>query len=212
LEELSRDSTTYMYVGVSTALVMAIAGYLLGRSADHLIESSGTDSLTQLSNRRSFESRLNYEVSRALRYAEPLSLLIVDMDGLKLVNDRAGHAAGDTALLVIAQALTNCARRSDLAARLGGDEFAIIAPSTQVELAAELAERIRTMLASGQVGPLPDDPSRAVTVSIGVADLRSTGEMTSGALLRAADQALYQAKAKGKNQVVVEKSASAPDA
>jgi predicted signal transduction protein with EAL and GGDEF domain len=61
----------------------------------------------------------------------------------------------------------------------------------------------RTMLASGQVGPLPDDQSRVVTVSIGVADLRSTGEMTSSALLRAADQALYQAKAKGKNQVVV---------
>lgn len=191
ITELSRDPRVYAYVTVSTALAFLFFGYGLGRVADKLGASAFTDPLTGLGNRRWFAARLQSEVARAARYGTPLSLLMIDMDGLKLVNDRLGHAAGDRALSAIASVLRQRSRSMDFAARIGGDEFALILPLTRATRASELASRI--------VRSLPSQGREvALSVSIGVADLENVAAPDAGALLRAADQAMYRAKAAGR--------------
>jgi diguanylate cyclase with GGDEF domain len=106
---------TFVYVTVSTLVVFSVFGYVLGRQADALVDLSRTDALTGLGNHRAFTERVAQEVSRAARYRLPLSLLLVDVDRLKAINDRGGHAGGDAALRLVADALRADARESDLA-------------------------------------------------------------------------------------------------
>jgi diguanylate cyclase (GGDEF)-like protein len=191
--ELQRDAPTYAYVTISTVVVFALFGYVLGRQADALVRLSRTDPLTGLGNPRAFEEHLRLETGRAARYGEPLSLLVVDVDGLKSINDRRGHRSGDVALQAVGRALLGGARGSDLAARVGGDEFALLAPSTPGGAATALAERIRALVAAEQLDGL--------TVSVGVAT--TVGHGASSTLLReAADRALYEAKRSGRDRVV----------
>src|SRR6185503_6605263 len=131
------------------------------------------------------------ELLRADRYGTPLALLIVDVDHLKQVNDRAGHTAGDRALAAVADAMRRSCRATDLPARVGGDELAVLASSTTAAEAVTLAERIRASL----------PPS--LSVSIGVADLDGAAAETVEALYIAADQALYRAKTAGRDQVAI---------
>lgn len=193
VREVRRDLPTFLYVTVSTLVVFSAFGYVLGRQADALMELSRTDPLTGLRNQRAFEERLAEELARSSRYSEPLSLLVVDVDRLKAVNDRHGHRAGDLALQTVAGALKQDARQTDLTARVGGDEFALIAPSTDRGDALALAERIRALVA-GQSG------QNGITVSIGVTTL-DRGSSTAAALREAADAALYAAKGGGRNRV-----------
>ena len=196
--ELRRDAPTYAYVTASTMVVFALFGYVLGRQADALVRLSRTDALTGLGNARAFEEHLGVETGRAARYGEPLSLLAVDVDGLKKINDRHGHHGGDLALQAVGRALRGGARASDLAARVGGDEFALLAPSTPGAAAAALAQRIRALVAAERVDGL--------TVSVGVAT--TEGGVASAMRLReAADGALYEAKRRGRDRAV---SASVP--
>jgi diguanylate cyclase (GGDEF)-like protein len=190
--EVRRDLPTFLYVTLSTMIVFSAFGYVLGRQADALMEISRTDSLTGLRNHRAFEERLAEEVARAARYREPLSLLVVDVDGLKAINDRAGHRAGDLALTAVANALRAGARRIDFTARVGGDEFAVIAPRTDAAAAAALGERIRTL--ATEHGPW------GLTVSVGVATM-SDGQPPATFLREVADTALYAAKRAGRNRV-----------
>ena len=173
----------------------------LERANAELEALATTDGLTGLKNHRAFQERLAEEVSRAVRYGTPLSLILLDVDRFKQYNDTYGHPAGDAVLVAASRALQEGARTTDLLARYGGEEFVLILPQTEIDGAAAFAERLRVAV---ERHPWP---VRAVTASFGVADLR-LGE--SGAeLIARADAALYQSKAAGRNRVTC---ASAPTA
>lgn len=197
--ELVADRAAFVYVGGSTAFIFAVVGYILGRQADQLAELSETDSLTGLFNARGFHARLRAEIKRSRRYGQPLSLLFLDLDGLKDLNDRHGHRAGSAALCAVAGVIRSELREIDVAARWGGDEFTILAPNTARAAALTLAERVRRQIAE-QFSSWP------LTASIGVATHEADEDgmpADSVALLRAADTAMYEAKRRGKNTVVV---------
>ena len=196
--EVAADRPDYIYVGVSTAVVFTLFGYVLGRQADWLAELSETDPLTGLSNARALFYRLEAELARSRRYREPLALLSLDLDGLKSINDRYGHRAGDDAIRSVADVIRSELRESDVGARWGGDEFAVLAPSTSRVAALALAERIRALI--------PRRSTRwPLSVSVGVATLdpNMDGEgFDSATLMRAADVAMYDAKRSGRDRVV----------
>jgi len=164
-----------------------------------------TDSLTGLYNRRHLQHRLEQEVTRAQRYAQPLACLFVDADHFKRINDRYGHAAGDQVLTALAQRLHARLRTSDLPTRYGGEEFAVLLPQTDARSAERLAWEICRGI-GGEAITLESGEALNVTVSIGVAALQA-GEKASPraageALLEAADEAVYRAKQAGRNRVV----------
>lgn len=140
--ELVAGRLTYSYVLLASAIAFAIFGYILGRQADSLQELSMLDPLTGLLNRRAVEEQLQREFRRVRRYGAPLSLLLVDLDGLKRVNDVGGHTTGDRILRGAAAAIRQTLRGSDYGARWGGDEFVILAPHTSPTAARRLAERV----------------------------------------------------------------------
>ncbi|GHD59645.1 hypothetical protein GCM10017083_44300 [Thalassobaculum fulvum] len=198
---------------VRVALILAIVGDILAayglvlltnerlegelRAARHDIEMlARTDSLTGLWNRRHFEDTVEAEVERARRYGTPLSLLTLDADHFKRINDSHGHHVGDDVLRELARLLGQQIRRSDLLCRWGGEEFMVLVPGTDGDRAAAMAEKIRQRVAAhvfDGVGP--------VTVSIGVG--QAGPDETADAWLRRVDAALYEAKQRGRNRVVV---------
>ncbi len=157
-----------------------------------------TDELTGLPNRRAFIDRLEEEFSRAQRYALPASILMIDIDHFKRINDTHGHAAGDALLRAFASLLREKLRRPDVCGRLGGEEFAVLLPNTPCRGAFEIADRLRLTVAMLEVS-FEGTPIRC-TVSIGVCDLMDRVNSASEALNRA-DRALYRAKDGGRNQV-----------
>lgn len=157
------------------------------------------DFLTGCYNRRGFDAHMRVEVGRARRYGRPLSLLLVDIDHFKWINDSMGHPAGDYALRRLGQFLQGAFRTTDWVCRFGGDEFAVIFPETPKDEVARLAERLRVQIAS----LFPDEAlRRGMTASVGVASLPVDGEEPDQ-LLKAADRAMYRAKGSGRNRVVV---------
>lgn len=149
-----------------------------------------TDELTGLANRRAFLQRLASEVERARRYQRGLAVVMIDLDGLKQINDQYGHAAGDDALRSIATALGDSSRDSDLAARLGGDEFALILPEGDTARAEALIERLRQTLAEFGVPQRAASAGAPLSFSAGIAELHD-GMLGATQLLDAADGALY---------------------
>jgi diguanylate cyclase (GGDEF)-like protein len=196
--EFFTNRLTYTYVFVATAIVFMVVGYVLGRRIDELRRLSMTDALTGLANRRAFQLRLQDELRRARRNGSPLSLLLIDVDGLKRINDERGHAAGDVVLQTAAHAIDAAMRGTDFGARWGGDEFAIVAPNTARQPARQLAYRLLR-----HVSEQAHARDAAVTVSIGVATIEpgSNAAGTADHLLEAADAALYRAKQEGRNRV-----------
>jgi diguanylate cyclase (GGDEF)-like protein len=154
-----------------------------------------TDYLTGLYNQGSFQAMLTTEMARAGRHGIPVSLLIIDLDFLKEVNDRFGHMIGDEVIREVAETIRSGCREYDLPSRYGGEEFAVILPETNLRDAIELAERIRERIASRIF-------SRAghVTASIGVANYPANA-INRDELIRVADAALYDAKNSGRNRV-----------
>ena len=159
------------------------------------------DPLTGIANRQAVLSRVEEELARAVRYGRPLSVILVDLDHFKRLNDSHGHAAGDAMLRHIAQLLAGNVRSVDVAGRYGGEEFLILLPETDVDAAAALAEKLRRVVANAQV-PVGDGVTVSITMSAGVAG--GMGQVLRlDALVRDADAALYSAKALGRNQVYV---------
>ncbi|MDO8963164.1 MAG: diguanylate cyclase, partial [Coriobacteriia bacterium] len=141
----------------------------LERSAEELAESATLDSLTSLWNRRVFSERLSEEVARHVRYGTPVSLLMLDLDGFKEINDRQGHVAGDAVLATVAEILRSSLRTTDLPARYGGDEFAVILPGVKKTDAFAVAEKLRAAIADARVDLARNGDSALVRASIGVA-------------------------------------------
>ena len=164
-----------------------------------LLEKLATiDSMTGLSNRRHFLSLAEAEWIRFRRYQRPLSMLMLDIDHFKGVNDRYGHAVGDDAIISVAHAAQQAKRGPDVVGRLGGEEFAILLPETDAVQAAVVAERIRERVAGQSLST--HNVRFGVTISVGIATA-STSMSGIDVLLRAADEALYEAKIAGRNRV-----------
>ena len=169
------------------------------REREELREIAITDQLTGLYNHNFFYTRLDEEFERASRYDTPLSLLMLDIDDFKKVNDVYGHRTGDKVLNDVATLVKTTVRKTDIVARYGGEEFAIIMPHTTLEGAMEEAERIRVSIETHGYGGVIDE---GITVSIGVAGYPNGGIDNSGDFVNRADTALYEGKELGKNRVV----------
>jgi diguanylate cyclase (GGDEF)-like protein len=180
-------------------------GAALRMAKARLEEMARTDAGTGLPNRRAFFEDLAGEFQRSQRYGRPLSLLMLDLDRFKRVNDLYGHQFGDRVLAETALTLRRQLRVSDLVARYGGEEFVVVLPETSPRDAALVAEKLR---AAVEAQVLDENESAAVraTVSIGVASLPSPGVTSDTELLRRADEALYAAKRGGRNRVEVARS------
>jgi diguanylate cyclase (GGDEF)-like protein len=160
-----------------------------------LSQMASTDELTSLANRRRFSEALRTELARARRLESPLSLVLADVDHLKIINDTYGHPVGDAAIRHVAEVLREGRREIDLAARLGGEEFAILLPGSEPSGAFRAAERVRQRLTATQLPAVG-----TVTVSMGVASFPEDGT-SEEQLIRVADQRLYAAKEAGRNRV-----------
>lgn len=181
---------------------LALRSDRLAEQARELSHAATVDPLTALFNRRYFSTRIEEEIERARRYSLELSLLLIDVDDFKKLNDELGHLAGDYLLRQIAEVLKRSVRVFDVCTRFGGEEFAILMPGSGVNNALLVAERIRARVeqASREAGPLP--AHMRITVSLGLATLASDANPQE--LIARADRALYRAKAEGKNCVRVE--------
>jgi diguanylate cyclase (GGDEF)-like protein len=167
---------------------------------DRLRDLVHRDELTGLGNRRSFRNQLGSALAYAARYGGSVAVLVIDLDGMKALNDEAGHPEGDQALQRIADILARSLRQADQAARLGGDEFALVMPGTTAAAAVHVAERVRerieTLILRG---------GHQLTASIGIAAHQSAGgeAPTARELFARADAAMYEAKRRGKNCVCI---------
>lgn len=222
---LSKDETRYNR-GDGTTFLQKL-GAMIAISIENCINRQRTlelgyqDGLTNAYNRRYFDERLKNEVERCVRKKTDLVCLFIDIDFFKQVNDTHGHQVGDAVLVRLVSVMTEQVRSSDIVARYGGEEFAIILPETGIQLAHEVAERIRSKVEAQKL--IFDDNTLGVTVSIGLASLsqirfqagkdgkeqldKLDGRLDQ-LLLKKADEALYQAKQTGRNQVVIQKIAS----
>jgi diguanylate cyclase (GGDEF)-like protein len=164
-------------------------------------DAASIDKLTGVPNRRSLVIELFNEVDRANRYERPLSVAFVDIDHFKAVNDTYGHAVGDVVLRGVAQAIQANLRGTDMVGRFGGEEFMLILTETNVEEGAVLTEKLRLIVSRLRFG-VEENPALAVTITIGIAG-GIGARLTSDALVRDADAAMYSAKSLGRNQTYI---------
>jgi diguanylate cyclase (GGDEF)-like protein len=192
------------YLGLTAFIAIAYeherrtVEHRLSAMAQELYETSVRDHLTNVHNRRYFSQRLDKEISFAARHGVPVSVLILDVDHFKLINDLRGHAAGDAVLIRLAAVLSSSLRSEDLVARYGGEEFVVLLRGTPLQGACVAAERLRQAVESHPFAFAGN--TLTVTVSIGCAT--ATGAQSSEELLQAADRCLYEAKRSGRNCVV----------
>lgn len=172
----------------------------IGMLQEQLRELAIRDPLTNLFNRRYLEEMLDKELAKAERKSYPVSLIMMDIDNFKRINDTHGHEAGDQALQSLAGFILSCIRLSDTACRFGGDEFVIVMPEAAMGLAFERGEKLRQGV---EALPMKDaGMTEPLTISAGISVFPAHG-VTREELLRSADQALYQAKSQGRNRIVV---------
>ncbi|HEU4889575.1 MAG TPA: GGDEF domain-containing protein [Thermoanaerobaculia bacterium] len=200
-EDLRIHAFFYLYELLATSLVFAIAGFAAGRRAGRLRRGKAFyhhlaehDSLTGLHNARALTDRYQRTLEHAAATHEPLAILLIDVDKLKEINDAFGHAAGDHALVLVADALRSSKRAADLAARWGGDEFAILLPDADITAAMRVAEDVITYLRN-----LPDRHRGTVSVTIGICAAATPSH--SSDLFAVADRALLAGKAHGRNTI-----------
>jgi diguanylate cyclase (GGDEF)-like protein len=185
------------YLDLANRAAMAIENAKLHMEVEHL---ALTDSLTGLFNRRGFAQLAQREIERTQRYGSPLSVIMLDIDHFKTVNDTYGHVSGDEVLKALARSCTLNIRKMDIASRYGGDEFVIMLPETNLPLAQKVANRIRKCFAKQTF--FPKDDQVHLTISIGIT--KATEETKDlDMLIQKADTALYQSKQKGRNRIEV---------
>jgi len=167
---------------------------------ERLEKLAATDALTGLTNRRGLGEALSGELDRARRYNLALTILLLDIDRFKTINDTRGHIAGDSVLRQVGELLKREARSVDIVARYGGEEFVVVMPETAGHGAAIFAERVRSRVQNRDFADPGSDPVR-VTVSIGVASVPDDRVHSPESFISLADQALYRAKNEGRNLV-----------
>lgn len=204
-ERFTRDHATdfLMHLGL-----MAAFGLENAVNRARLVRAGFTDPLTGWHNRAYLQHRLDEELARCRREGSSLVCLMLDLDHFKPINDEHGHVVGDTVLREVARRIGAEVRSSDISARYGGEEFIVLMPDTELEAGAVLAERIRARVAAEPFGATLLTAPLSVTVSIGVAQYRPGGDRddvaTAGQrLVAAADAALYETKARGRNAVTL---------
>jgi two-component system cell cycle response regulator len=170
-------------------------------SLQKLQQMASTDPLTGLYNRRYFGEVLERSFAESLRYNQDLACIMCDLDGYKKLNDTLGHQFGDKILQVTAKVITWNLRVMDIAARYGGDEFVVLLPHATAQLATTVGERIHTQFLLQMKSIVP--PELPLTVSMGISSVQHNRPVNSDMLVALADEALYEAKHKGKNQMVV---------
>ncbi|HYS21794.1 MAG TPA: GGDEF domain-containing protein [Gemmatimonadales bacterium] len=199
IDQVPQDTTSVAVLNQLSFLAVAgiaIFGFRHIRRTQTLLEDLAIrDPLTLVYNARAFAERLGQELKRTRRYGRPLSVLYLDLDDFKRVNDSHGHQTGDAVLKLVADAIRRAVRQLDVVGRLGGDEFAVLMPETDGDLAAAAAARLAKELRDAFKG------TPAVTASVGVVSC-TRAEAGVDEVLRQADQAMYQAKRKGKDQAV----------
>jgi diguanylate cyclase (GGDEF)-like protein len=201
-ENLVRLDQVLLKCGDRLRIGDTIFKYLSGKDIEtqyHLVISqmAMTDGLTNLCNRQRLDALLEEEVRRAQRYRRGLSLLMLDIDHFKRINDVYGHSAGDSVLIRVAASMSERLRPTDKLGRYGGEEFCAIFPETPLSCASQIAESLRSTVAEQRL--LVDNQSLTVSVSIGAAEWNP--QMQGSDLYRAADQMLYRAKSLGRNRV-----------
>ena len=214
--EVAASASLYLYMLLGTAVMFTAFGAALGTHEDCLIaanraldELSVSDPVTGLRNARYFRGRLREAQARARRSGQPLSIVVMDLDRFKRVNDRYGHPVGDEVLVAVSAAMTGVIRTGDTAAavpgtaaRMGGEEFALLLPDTDALEARAIAERVRRAVREAVVHTAEGEEVR-ITLSCGVASGHPVDEADAQALYAAADQAMYAAKRAGRDRTLV---------
>jgi diguanylate cyclase (GGDEF)-like protein len=197
-DDLLSNAFFYFYELIATSLVFAIAGFVSGRLTDRLRRDEALyhhlaehDALTGLHNDRAFTDRYQRALERAVTTRRPLTVVMIDLDKLKAINDEHGHAAGNEALIGVAEAVRRSKRAADVAARWGGDEFTILMEGADIPAAIRVAE--------GIAAHLQKTPGVTVTIGIGSAARPSL----ASDLFAAADRALLAGKARGRNMIEI---------
>ncbi len=197
------QTVTFLVAAISVVVVSLGLVVMTKERADERNRNLAMrDELTGLINRRSLLESLAQQLSSAKRHRQPLSLLMVDIDYFKRVNDSFGHLSGDRVLKAMTSVIAQRTRAQDLLGRLGGEEFLVILPNTSEEGALQLAENLRQSVAAASFQAVSGEPI-AITVSIGLCAVSQLSDPQCDDLIGAADQALYRAKAAGRNRVEV---------
>ncbi len=186
------------FLNVSEFISLSISNAQSFEKAERL---SVTDGLTGLTNRQHLEASLMSEILRSRRYRSPLSLVMMDVDYFKVVNDTFGHQEGDDVLTSIASIIKSMCRSHDVAARYGGEEFVLVLPETNGSGAWKIAERVREEVENHRFDH--EGKVHSVTISCGIAEFNNEGNQDYTDLIRVADAALYQAKESGRNKTIM---------
>ena len=186
------------YAGTPTVLVAVNDVTQRKQLEARLLQQANTDELTGIDNRRHFFAEAEQEIRRARRFGRAVSVMMIDLDHFKKINDTLGHAVGDMVLQEVVKAIRQSLRETDIVGRLGGEEFAALLPETSLEAARDVATRMAAYIANHPV--VTANATVPCTVSIGLAQMAEQ-ETTLDAMLHRADQALYRAKHNGRNRV-----------
>ena len=196
--ELQNNLGLYTYLLFATLIVFTAFGHYVGNKEQIITELATRDPLTGAYNLRHFIERMDNEISRANRDQSPLSIIYLDLDFFKKINDQYGHPAGDKVLIKLAEIGKNNIRNHDIFSRVGGEEFAILLPHSNLDDAITNAERIRQSVADTPI-PISETDTVSITLSAGVVEWKK--QESAQHFYKRADEKLYEAKLQGRNRV-----------